>query len=234
VSRRFWRRAATAARPGGSAWVAALGLVASFAVGYFVLVPRIEPDVAAWIGREAGQSDVAAVPVAPASTAAESQPSAVPEARAAAEAGIEADASPQSERPSPVPASADYCHDAMVAALGNARIEFLSASAEIVPASRNVVSVLAALAHTCPGRIVVDGHSDNLGAESINERISLERAQSVVAAFVEFGIEPQRLEARGFGSSRPLADNATAAGRARNRRIEMSLVEQTSPPQRGE
>jgi outer membrane protein OmpA-like peptidoglycan-associated protein len=122
----------------------------------------------------------------------------------------------------------------MVAALSNARIEFLSASAEIIPASRNVVSVLAALAHTCPGRIVVDGHSDNLGPERINEQISLDRAQAVVDAFVEFGIEPRRLQARSFGSSRPVADNTTAAGRARNRRIEMSLVEDEPPSQPGE
>jgi len=178
-------------------------------------------------------------PVARAPDSPEPLPGSAPAAEAAAaaeaehESGIGADTATQAEPPSSAPASDDYCHDAMVAALGNARIEFLSASAEIVPASRNVVSVLAALAHTCPGRIVVDGHSDNLGPENINEQISLERAQSVVAAFVEFGIEPQRLEARGFGSSQPIADNATAAGRARNRRIEMSLVEQTPQSETG-
>jgi len=190
--------------------------------------------VAPWLDLGASQSVIEAGPVALSTDSPEPLPDTAPEARAVAETTIGTDTETLAAPPSSAPASGDYCHDAMVAALGNAHIEFLSASAEIVPASRNVVSVLAALAHTCPGRIVVDGHSDNLGPENINEQISLERAQSVVAAFVEFGIEPQRLEARGFGSSRPIADNATAAGRARNRRIEMSLVEQTSLPETGE
>jgi len=234
VSRRYWRRASRAARPDASAWLATLGLAASFAIGFFVLVPRVEPDVAPWIDPGASESDVNAGPIALATESPKPLPSSAPAEQAAAGTAIGSGTEAQAQPSSSTPASGDYCHDAMVAALGNARIEFLSASAEIVPASRNVVSVLAALAHTCPGRIVVDGHSDNLGSENINERISLERAQSVVAAFVEFGIEPQRLEARGFGSSRPIADNAKAVGRARNRRIEMSLVEQTLPPESGE
>jgi OOP family OmpA-OmpF porin len=113
----------------------------------------------------------------------------------------------------------------MTAALSNARIEFLSSSVEIVPASRNVISVLAALAHACPGRIQIAGHSDNLGPEEANEQISVARAESVASAFIEFGLEPERLTVVGFGSTVPIADNSTRAGRARNRRIEMSLVE---------
>ncbi len=187
----------------------------SFVAGFFLLVPRLEPAVVQTV------------------------PAAIEEDTGIASSAAAGDAAaPESEpEPAPLPPAEpaeNYCHDAMVAALGNARIEFLSASAEIIPASRNVVSVLAALAHTCPGRIVVDGHSDNLGPERINEQISLDRAQAVVDAFVEFGIEPRRLQARGFGSSRPVADNATAAGRARNRRIEMSLVEDEPPSQPGE
>jgi outer membrane protein OmpA-like peptidoglycan-associated protein len=195
--------------------MALLGLAASFVTGFFLLVPQLEPVL---------------VRTEPATTE--------PEPGVAASVAADDLAAPETEpEPAPLPPAEpaeDYCHDAMVAALGNARIEFLSASAEIIPASRNVVSVLAALAHTCPGRIVIDGHSDNLGPERINEQISLDRAQAVVDAFAEFGIEPRRLQARGFGSSRPIADNTTAAGRARNRRIEMSLVEDEPPSQTGE
>ena len=112
----------------------------------------------------------------------------------------------------------------MDAALSNARIEFLSSSVEIVPASRNVISVLAALAHACPGQIVIAGHSDNLGPEDANLQISLARAESVANTFAEFGLDPNRLSVRGFGSAQPIADNNTRAGRARNRRIEMFLL----------
>lgn len=183
--------------------VAALaGLLAAFTYGALVLLPRAE-----------------ALMVQPASAISPAPAPAVIQVPVAIEPLHES---------TPEPAQPDLCAGAMTAAFSTARVEFRSSSTEIVPASRNVISVLAALAHACPGQIVIDGHSDNLGPEVANQQISVARAQSVADAFGDFGLEAERLSVRGFGSSQPIADNSTPLGRARNRRIEMSLRE--NPP----
>lgn len=66
----------------------------------------------------------------------------------------------------------------------------------------------------------IEGHTDNVGSKSLNEKLSQQRAQSVKNYLVkEFGIDPSRLAAKGYGFSKPVADNSTAAGRQKNRRI---------------
>lgn len=68
---------------------------------------------------------------------------------------------------------------------------------------------------------VIEGHSDNVGTEEHNLKLSQQRAESVVNTLVDkYGIERTRLEAKGYGMSRPIADNATEEGRQKNRRIE--------------
>jgi outer membrane protein OmpA-like peptidoglycan-associated protein len=74
------------------------------------------------------------------------------------------------------------------------------------------------------GRVVIEGHTDATASDAYNLDLSTRRARSVVAWLVKGGIPAARLEARGYGRSRPLADNATAQGRALNRRVEVSAV----------
>jgi OOP family OmpA-OmpF porin len=77
-------------------------------------------------------------------------------------------------------------------------------------------------------RVALVGHTDSSGDPAANLALSLLRAQSVRQALVDgFGIAPDRLEARGAGADAPRADNATAEGRAQNRRVE---VEPTPTP----
>lgn len=71
--------------------------------------------------------------------------------------------------------------------------------------------------------MVIDGHTDNTGKADRNMVLSKERAGSVKAYFVEKGIAESRLTAIGHGQDEPVADNKTAAGRAKNRRVEMDL-----------
>lgn len=73
-------------------------------------------------------------------------------------------------------------------------------------------------------QVDVEGHTDSTGPESYNELLSQQRAQAVVDLLVnEYGIAAQRLEAKGYGESQPVADNATREGRAENRRVMATL-----------
>jgi outer membrane protein OmpA-like peptidoglycan-associated protein len=73
-------------------------------------------------------------------------------------------------------------------------------------------------------KVSVEGHTDNSGDAARNRRLSEERARAVVAALIAAGIEPARLSAAGFGADKPLADNASEDGRARNRRVELVKI----------
>jgi outer membrane protein OmpA-like peptidoglycan-associated protein len=74
-------------------------------------------------------------------------------------------------------------------------------------------------------RIRVEGHTDNVGGATYNKELSERRAASVVRYLVEKGgIARERLEARGYGFERPVASNATAKGRSRNRRVEFAIL----------
>jgi len=89
-----------------------------------------------------------------------------------------------------------------------------------------VADVLAAASHI--RRVSVDGHTDNRASEEHNLDLSQRRAAAVVSWLTAHGIDASRLESHGYGPSRPIASNATGAGRARNRRVEFVIID---PPQ---
>jgi outer membrane protein OmpA-like peptidoglycan-associated protein len=85
---------------------------------------------------------------------------------------------------------------------------------------------LAAFLHARPNILVeVTGHTDNTGAERHNVALSTRRAQVVMEYLVDHGAVFERITFEGFGSSRPVADNKTAQGRQKNRRVEVRLSE---------
>jgi OmpA-OmpF porin, OOP family len=67
----------------------------------------------------------------------------------------------------------------------------------------------------------VAGHTDNVGGQDDNQKLSMERAKAVMSALVKRGVAANRLTAKGYGRTSPIADNRTEDGRAKNRRVEL-------------
>jgi len=70
----------------------------------------------------------------------------------------------------------------------------------------------------------VAGHTDSVGSDAYNDKLSMRRASSVSKYLISKGISGDRLIARGYGETRPIADNNTALGRAKNRRTEFTVI----------
>jgi len=75
--------------------------------------------------------------------------------------------------------------------------------------------------------VLVEGHTDNRGSRTVNQKLSNARAQTVRSALVQRGIAPERLQARGYGFDEPIASNDTRANRQRNRRVEVVFPQET-------
>ncbi len=72
--------------------------------------------------------------------------------------------------------------------------------------------------------VEVSGHTDNIGSDAVNQRISEQRARSVAGYLTAQGVQPARIETVGMGSRYPIADNGTESGRSMNRRVEIRLL----------
>lgn len=101
-------------------------------------------------------------------------------------------------------------------------VTFDTGKATIRPESAKILDDAAgALKVANDLRVEVGGHTDNVGAADANLKLSQQRAQAVMAALVERGIEAKRMTAKGYGQTAPVADNRTEDGRAKNRRVEL-------------
>ncbi|MER2554263.1 MAG: OmpA family protein [Thauera sp.] len=104
---------------------------------------------------------------------------------------------------------------------------FASGGTALRPALGRALDALAARLSSEPGVAVrIVGHTDSQGSEMVNLRLSIARAEAVVAYLRERGIALERLSADGRGEGDPLTSNATEEGRVRNRRIELILSRQ--------
>jgi len=77
--------------------------------------------------------------------------------------------------------------------------------------------------------VIATGHTDSMGSDAYNQRLSVARAESVKAYLVSNGVDVKRVRAMGKGESEPVADNATAEGRAKNRRVEVTVQPAATP-----
>ncbi|TYT26515.1 OmpA family protein [Luteimonas viscosa] len=102
------------------------------------------------------------------------------------------------------------------------QVNFATDEADILPESQPQIDQVLALLQADPAlALSVEGHTDDTGTVQRNRSLSEARAAAVVAALTGRGIEASRLSAAGFGQDRPVADNATDEGKAKNRRVEL-------------
>lgn len=126
----------------------------------------------------------------------------------------------------PEPSPIAVCQQQFEEFLGDKRILFETDSTTLTLESTLMLDELAAIVGQCPDtRIQVSGHTDARGTDEFNQWLSQARAESVTSYLAGQGVDAARLSAIGYGASQPIADNVTAAGLARNRRIEFRLEE---------
>ena len=99
---------------------------------------------------------------------------------------------------------------------------FDTAKATLKPGAREKLARVSGIIGSHPGlKLAVEGHTDSVGTDEYNQDLSERRAESVRAYLVSQRIEPQSITTKGFGEQQPVATNDTAAGRQRNRRVEL-------------
>jgi OmpA-OmpF porin, OOP family len=110
-------------------------------------------------------------------------------------------------------------------------VHFETAKAKIRPVSFPILNTVAQVLRDYPEiRVEVQGHTDSRGKAAYNQKLSEDRAASVRAYLIEQGIDPSRMVARGYGLTQPIESNATAAGRAANRRVEFKRIDESAAP----
>ncbi len=114
------------------------------------------------------------------------------------------------------------------------QVNFATGNDRIEASSFGLLSEVARVMNDHPEivRVAVDGHTDNVGNAAKNMDLSRRRALSVLRWLVEHKVDERRLEARGFGPRRPIADNKTAEGKAKNRRVEFQILKRSERRER--
>jgi outer membrane protein OmpA-like peptidoglycan-associated protein len=101
---------------------------------------------------------------------------------------------------------------------------FPSGGARLPPNATRVIDQVVSALKENPGRkVVIDGHTDNVGNAKYNQGLALERAQAVRSVLIRHGIEPDRITVRASGEQNPVASNDTSMGRKENRRAQVII-----------
>lgn len=99
---------------------------------------------------------------------------------------------------------------------------FATAKYDLRPEARERLAKLSGIVLAHPGlNLTVEGHTDNVGSDAFNQTLSEQRAQSVRQYLIDQGLDAGTITAQGFGKTMPVADNSTAEGRQKNRRVEI-------------
>lgn len=196
-------------------------------LGHVDGVRSVDFQVAAPAPAEAGEADDPPTPEPAEEPAAEEPAAAVPaptEQPVAEEPAAEAAASNQAADDEARSAAA-----AAVAALDLDAVTFEIGTAVLAASAQQSLDGAAAQLAAFPGvAIEVQGHTDATGDPDVNLLLSQDRAEAVVDYLVSAGIDRAALTPKGYGGSRPVADNSTAEGQTANRRVELVVAEGTN------
>jgi len=125
--------------------------------------------------------------------------------------------------------NAQQTNRGLVLTLGD--VLFETGKATLLPGAQRAIDKLAEFLEENPERkVLIEGHTDNVGSITYNIDLSLRRAQAVKNALVAKGIDPGRILAHGYGEAYPVAPNKDAAGRQRNRRVEIIVLKEGVEP----
>jgi outer membrane protein OmpA-like peptidoglycan-associated protein len=114
----------------------------------------------------------------------------------------------------------------MVMTLGSDRIEFEFDHADLKPEDRELISRIVGILLTSDGyELQIFGHADEVGTEEYNQRLSERRAQAVADYMIEAGISSDILTVKGFGETMPLVEGDSPEAHARNRRVEIGIID---------
>jgi outer membrane protein OmpA-like peptidoglycan-associated protein len=103
-------------------------------------------------------------------------------------------------------------------------VQFETGKAVLLPSAHRVLNDLAGVLQRNPQyNVAIKGHTDSQGGAQMNHDLSHRRAQATMDYLIGRGIAKDRMSSAGFGETMPIADNNTAAGRAKNRRVEFEL-----------
>jgi outer membrane protein OmpA-like peptidoglycan-associated protein len=103
-------------------------------------------------------------------------------------------------------------------------LHYHTASATIRPESINILDGIYDIINLTNAKISIEGHTDNIGSSEMNYSLSTQRAQYVQAYLISKGLDPARITATGKGTEEPIGSNDTEEGRAKNRRVTITVV----------
>jgi outer membrane protein OmpA-like peptidoglycan-associated protein len=117
--------------------------------------------------------------------------------------------------------AARACDQDLAAAVANRQVSYQPGTYTLTPESERLIGDVYKAVAACPVpvRLTVAGYTDNLGDGLVNQTISQAKAQAAADALIARGVAPGRVTVRGFGGALPVADNISAEGRAKNRRV---------------
>ena len=121
--------------------------------------------------------------------------------------------------------SLDECEQMIVLAQNQSKIRFNPGKSTLEPNGKAIMDNIADILLQCGEmRIEIGGHTDSQGTEPMNQRLSLQRAQSVLNELRKRKVLSKSITVKGYGENEPIADNATEEGREANRRIEFKFI----------
>lgn len=129
----------------------------------------------------------------------------------------------QVQSPAPIPVPAPKAKVAMPLNFPEAA-NFAFDSSKVRPDANHIDELVKALQEQPNADIYIEGHTDNIGSEEYNKKLSLRRANAVAEELKKRGISAERIHVSGAGFSKPIASNDTQEGRAHNRRVDVTLI----------